>query len=116
MPQIIAPGTKLQVTQKNCKGVFLCLFVTHKQGSSDVESVWILNDKNESILVKSSDFAVIPLKKNSIIQLCTTSKNCAYRIIDGVCKSRSEVIVENLNSNTVQVVDLNSEYYHVLKP
>lgn len=116
MPQIIAPGTKLQVTHKNCKGVFMCLFVTHKPGTNDIESVWILNDKNESILVNSSNLKVVPLKKNSVLQFYKTSNSCAYRVLDFSHMSETEVIVENLNSNTVEVVDLNSEYYHVLKP
>ena len=116
MPQIIAPGTKLQVTHKNCKGVFPCLFVTHKTESNDIDSVWILNDRNESILVKRSDFVAVPLKKNSVIQFYKTSSSCAYRVMDFHHNSHSDVLVENLNSNTMLFVNLNSEYYHVLKP
>ena len=117
MPQILTPGTKIFVKTKTFQGIFFCLVVTYKPGTNgEADSVWILNEKNDSVLVMITDVVLIPPKRNSIVQFYNPKMNSAYRIMDFSHNSASEVLVENMQTSTMSVVDLNAVFYHVLKP
>ena len=113
MPQIICPGTHVDVTTTGCSGRMLCVHVNVNFSTHKIDSIWVINDQNQTLQIQSHEFKTAPIKKNSIIQILSPKPEGAFRVLAKV--EDDMLLIQDTKSHEIRFLDSVKGMYSVLK-